>query len=282
MNSEKITIYIAAYNAEKTIMDSIKSINDQKIKFNEIIVIDDKSTDNTVRLIKNLKNIKLIENSINKGLSYCRNLAFKNTSNNIVASIDADVVLDNDWLKIMLDEIINKNRIICGGNMIEKFTDNKFNQWRAKYYSQNWGETSIDNPPFLFGCNTIQKKELWEKIGGYNENLKSNGEDIDYCLKLIDKGYSTFYCHNAKCYHLQNDSLTSLSNRVWRYHSFGYKIKEISFYRFLKLSVKQINFFIKRSIKDMINLNFNFLIINFRVLINFIYLEIKNILKRKK
>ena len=282
MNSEKITIYIAAYNAERTIMDSIKSINDQKIKFDEIIVIDDKSSDNTVSLIKNLKNIKLIENSVNKGLSYCRNLAFKNTSNNIVASIDSDVVLDNDWLKIMLNEIINKNRIICGGNMMEKFTDNKFNKWRAKYYSQNWGETSINNPPFLFGCNTIQKKELWEKIGGYNENLKSNGEDIDYCLRLKDKGYSTFYCHNAKCYHLQNDSLSSLSNRVWRYHSFGYKIKKISFYRFLKLSIKQINFFIKRSLKDMISLNFNFLIINFRVLINFIYLEIKNVLIRKK
>ena len=282
MNSEKITIYIAAYNAEKTIEHSIRSTYDQKVKFNEIIVIDDKSTDNTLKIIENFNNIKIIKNSKNMGLSYCRNLAFKNSSNNVVASIDADVVLNNDWLDIMLNEIHKKDRMICGGRMIEKFTNNKFNKWREKYYCQNWGQNNIDNPPFLFGCNTIQRRKLWEEVGGYDEKLLTNGEDIDYSNKIrsLNK-YKSYYSADAICYHLQQDDLNSLSNRVWRYHSFGYKIKKISFIRFLKLIIKQFKFFVKRSFQDIIYLRLNDIYINLIILVKFILLEFKNYLKYK-
>ena len=39
----------------------------------------------------------------------------------------------------------------------------------AKYYSQNWGNNLISNPPFLFGCKTILVKSVWEKVNGYDE-----------------------------------------------------------------------------------------------------------------
>ena len=87
------------------------------------------------------------------------------------------------------------------------------------------------------------------------------------------------YCSKALCEHLQEDNLDSLSKRVWRYHSFGYKIKKISFYRFIKLSIKQLNFFLKRTLKDLMKLKFNFITINFAILVKFIILEFKNYLK---
>ena len=80
----------------------------------------------------------------------------------------------------------------------------------------NWGDKNMQNPPFLFGCNTIQKKDVWNEVGGYDENFKTNGEDIDFCAKLRDKGFGTYYLSQAKCYHLQNDDSKSLSQRIWR------------------------------------------------------------------
>ena len=57
--------------------------------------------------------------------------------------------------------LIDKDdKALYGGKMIEKFTQNKFNSWRAKYYSQNWGPVDVNNPPFIFGCNSIQKKDI--------------------------------------------------------------------------------------------------------------------------
>ena len=61
--SYKVTIYIPAFNAEKTIEHSIKSIQYQSLSFDEIIVVDDNSSDNTCEIIKKFHNIKLIQNS---------------------------------------------------------------------------------------------------------------------------------------------------------------------------------------------------------------------------
>ena len=119
-------------------------------------------------------------------------------------------------------------------------------------------------------------------MGGYNEKLRSNGEDVDYCtrLKKLDN-HKLSYNNSAKCYHLQNDDLSSLSKRVWRYHSYGYKIKKPSIYRFMKLTIKQLKFFFIRIKDNILNLDSNFFLINLFVLINFIKLELKRTLEEK-
>jgi glycosyltransferase involved in cell wall biosynthesis len=272
----KASIFIPVYNAEKTITEVLDSIYSQSVPFDEIIVINDCSTDKTLNYLESFKNLKIFNNSENKGLSFCRNIGIKNSKNDVVASIDADVVLDKFWLEKVSFQL-KDNVAMCGGNLEEKYTNNIYNKWRSIYYKQNWGNQNIVNPAFLFGCNTIQKKTAWEKIKGYDESLKLNGEDIDYSFRLRKEGYDLFYCHEAKCLHLQNDDLKSLSSRVWRYHSFGYKIKKISYYRFIKLITKQFKFFAVRSAKALLNLNFRFILINFKILLYFIKFELKNV-----
>ena len=48
----------------------------------------------------------------------------------------------------MIQNFEQSENIICGEKMIEELIQNKFNAWRAKYYSQNWGDKSFENPPF--------------------------------------------------------------------------------------------------------------------------------------
>ena len=283
MNKEKVSIYIPAYNAENTIRESIESIFKQTLKFDEIIVIDDNSTDATNKIVKEYKNINLIKNETNKGLGYNRNLGIKNSSNNIIASIDADVVLNDVWLEVMIKYFDKNQNLMCGGKMSEKLIENKYNAWRAKYYSQNWGNKDIINPPFLYGCNTIQHKLIWETVNGYNSELFTNGEDIDYCNRIsLTQKFELRYCSQALSEHLQNDDINSLSNRIWRYHSFAYKIKNPSIFKTIKLSIKQLKFFLKRSISDLLKLDLKFIYINFMILINFIRLEHSYYRKNKK
>ena len=277
----KASIYIPAYNAEKTIQEVLKSVFNQSLPFDEVIVVNDYSKDNTLNCLKQFNDIKIINNKENKGLSYCRNIAIQNSKNDFVASIDADVVLDKYWFE-KISKHLNNDIVLVGGNLKEKYTDNIYNYWRSIYYKQNWGNTNIKNPSFVFGCNSIQNKLVWKKINGYDQELKSNGEDIDYSVRVRGEGLSTFYCHDAICFHLQNDDVEPLSSRVWRYHSYGYKIKKISYFRFAKLVLKQSNFFFKRSLKDLSNFDFKFVLINFVVLINFIKLEFLNVFKNKK
>ena len=282
MNKEKVSIYIPAYNAEKTIKYCIESVVNQSKKFDEIIVIDDKSTDNTLKILEEFSNINIIKNNTNMGLGYNRNLGMKISSNSIVASIDADVVLNTRWLEIMINNISKNHNTMFGGKMTEKLIENKFNAWRAKYYSQNWGKKFIFNPPFLYGCNTLLKKSAWKNVNGYDENLKTNGEDVDFINRIKShQNYQTIYQPDAKCYHLQDDDIESLTNRIWRYHSFGYKIKKPSFRKFLKLSIKQIRFFLIRFFKSLIKFDLINIKISFKVLIKFIKLEYKSLNTKK-
>ena len=129
--SEKISIYIPVFNAEKTIKQSINSIKEQSINVNEIIIIDDNSNDNTKEIIKKFSDIKIITNKSNMGLGYSRNLGMKESKNDIVGAIDADVVLDKYWLETLLKNLGKNNIVMCGGILIESI-DSRFNSWRAK------------------------------------------------------------------------------------------------------------------------------------------------------
>ena len=280
---KKISFYIPAYNAEKTIKDSITSIQNQSILPDEIILIDDCSTDKTVEIVKTqLSNIKIIINKKNMGLGYNRNLGIKESTNDIVAAIDADVILDKYWLEKLVPEIEKKNVFMCGGKMDEYLLKNKINVWRAKYYSQNWGNNLISNPPFLFGCNTILVKSVWEKVNGYDEKLKTNGEDINFIQKIkLETDVQIVYQPEAKCFHLQDDNIESLSKRVWRYHSFGYKIKEPSLKKLIKLSLKQTKFFFQRFLESLIKFDLGGIIISFKVFVNFVKFEYIFLNKKK-
>ena len=280
---KNISFYIPAYNAERTIKDSITSIQNQSILPDEIILIDDCSIDKTVEIVKSeFSNIKIIVNKQNMGLGYNRNLGIKESKNDIVAAIDADVILDKYWLEKLMPEIEKKNVSMCGGKMDEYLLNNNINLWRAKYYSQNWGNKLVYNPPFLFGCNTILIKSLWKRVKGYDEKFKTNGEDINFIQKIKSETDSQIiYQPEAKCFHLQDDNIESLSKRVWRYHSFGYKIKEPSLKKWIKLSIKQAKFFLQRFFKSLIKFDLDGIAISFKVFINFIKLEYIFLNKKK-
>ena len=103
---KNISFYIPAYNAEKTIKESITSIQNQSILVDEIILIDDCSKDKTVEIVRSeFSKIKIIINEENMGLGFNRNLAINEAKNDIVASIDSDVILDKYWVENLLSLI---------------------------------------------------------------------------------------------------------------------------------------------------------------------------------
>ena len=281
--NQKISVYVPVYNGENTIELCIKSLLIQSKVFDEIIVVNDASTDSTAEILKKFKGIKVINNKSNLGLSKSRNIAFNECKYDLVANVDSDIVLDEKWLEQILVKLKENEIVFIGGNTKEKYLNNIFNKWRNDYYKLSWGETDIINPPFIYGSNSIQFKSLWKEVKGYDESMKSAGDDVDYCnrIKQLNK-YKIFYKSDAISYHLQNDNLKSLANRVWRYHSSGYKIRKISLIRTLKLIVKQFKFFFQRSLKNILNFNFIYILINLYILGYFIFSEIKFLINYKK
>ncbi len=106
------SILIPCYNAENTILDTINSCLNQTYQNFEIIVVDDKSTDNSVNIIKSIKSdkIELIELEINKKVAYARNVAWNKAKGDYICFLDADDIWYSKKLEI-INKILSKNDI---------------------------------------------------------------------------------------------------------------------------------------------------------------------------
>ena len=225
-----VTIGITCFNAEKTIEKSIKSVLQQTLKPKEIIVINDCSTDKTLKLIKNFNQIKIINNKKNYGLAKSRNIALKYSKYNYLASIDSDVTCKKDWLEILFKTMKKKEIDLIGGKLIEKYVEGPANHWRSHYLKQNWVNKYKKNPQFIFGANSLLNKKKIKKLKiKYNEAFRTNGEDVNFSKELKSKNCNLYYEPQAICYHYQFDDTLSLSKRYWRYSFYGAGLKKLTF-----------------------------------------------------
>ena len=94
MSNDLISVIMSSFNSEKTIEDSIQSILNQDYKNIEFLIVDDGSTDNTLRIMKKLRDkderIKIIENTRNIGLTKSLNQLLRISNGRYIARQDSD------------------------------------------------------------------------------------------------------------------------------------------------------------------------------------------------
>lgn len=105
-SSHAVSIIMPTYNSEATVAESIKSVLAQTYQNWELIIVDDKSTDGTWKLIQSLasqhKNISVYQNEVNKGAGSSRNLAIEKAQGRFIAFLDSDDL----WAESKLTEQI--------------------------------------------------------------------------------------------------------------------------------------------------------------------------------
>ena len=96
----KISVVIPIYNGGKFLNQSLKTVQNQKFKDIEIIIIDDNSNDNSLEIIKryirNDKRIKLIKNKNNRRILFCKSFGALNSKGEYIFELDQDDKIIND------------------------------------------------------------------------------------------------------------------------------------------------------------------------------------------
>ena len=149
----KISIVIPVFNEEKFIIETLNNIQFQKKKFDlEIIVVDDKSTDNTLNLLKNNENLydKLIENESNLGKGNALKKGFQSSSGEIILIQDADNEYNPDQYEKLIEPFEKLNADFVLGS---RFRSEGYR--RVIYFSHE-----LANKFLTFICNLLLNKIL--------------------------------------------------------------------------------------------------------------------------
>lgn len=260
---KKVTVIIPCYNGEKFVAKCIESILNQTKAPNEILVIDDGSTDNSASIIEKY-NVRLIKHETNKGLAEARNTGMKNASSDILIFVDADTIADPKLIESLLEGYTNENVAGVGGQGIESSIQNMYDLWRKLHASQSSGDKVIKNTQLLWGLCSSFKRNVLIKLGGFDPFYETNGEDMDISIRIRKKGYRLAYMPNARVYHQRTDNFKTLCNMIYRWYYWGYIVKkrngEEPFKKWLFITFRNLR---TNTLSDLIHQkNFKLVLIN--------------------
>ncbi len=219
--NEKVSIIISAKNEELVISKTIESLEKQEYENFEIIVVNDGSTDNTGEIIENMskkyKNIKVLNvfgEDLPHGKAAAINRAFELVEGTVVLIIDADVILDKNYLKMVTKPFKNR-QIDYVQSGIRTYSRGNF---VSLLYDADYIMTNIFMAHFLkprsFGRGILIRKDKLEKILPLKTSIS---EDRQMSIKLDTIDAHGIYKADTFCYEEAPQSLKStwLQRKRW-------------------------------------------------------------------
>ena len=200
----EVSVVVPIYNAGKKLDKCIKSILNQTFKDFELILVNDGSTDNSIKICRKYElkdsRVKVIDKE-NEGSIATRNLGIKKSIGNYITFVDADDYISLDAIEKLykdvkemdLDIVVCNTYKVIGDRAIIKQSNN------SHYFSKNMiyegddikdklAEAYLHGHPFPASIHSkLYKKELLLNSGKYLDRIKFLGDDLYYNLEMFLK-----------------------------------------------------------------------------------------------
>lgn len=237
-----IGMVIVNYNDYETTKRLLDNVKDYKV-LKEIVVVDNKSTDNSLEELRKLKNkkITIIDSGENKGYSYalnvgCKYLIDKYKSLNIVIS-NSDIIIESELDIKDLNSYISTKNVIVGPTIIQ---GNDLNRgfkiptpWQdikqnivffgkkvlAKElsYPDNYYHKDISKVDTVSGCFFMISSKHLEDMGYFDENVFLYYEENIMGIKTKKLGKNIIVCNNVDVIHDHSVSIDKSLKRIKKY-----------------------------------------------------------------
>ena len=214
-----VSIIVPTYNRANLIHRAINSIKKQSFKQWECIIVDDRSTDNTIETVNNLiredRRFSIISNNRQKGAPGARNTGILSAHGEYVVLFDSDNVMHPNFLEEVYNAVKRDNVDVCGCHsiIIDEETGNRIGEFRWEGY----GDVHIGllkAKCYFDNSSTLIKRQKLLDIGLLDEICPSYQEwDTHICLSKISK-YTTIKKELIDYYRGGADTISKSNERA--------------------------------------------------------------------
>lgn len=211
-----ISIVIPNWNGKHFLAGCLDSLAKQTYAELEVIIVDNGSVDDSVKFIKsNYPKVRLLRFDHNRGFSPAVNEGIKESLGNFIALLNNDTVVDPQWMAELitalkadhtLGSVASKMLAYHNHTVLDGAGDGYRRgglPGRIGHREKDIGQ--FDSPRYVLGaCGgaALYRKEVFDRIGLFDEDYFAYLEDIDLALRAQSAGYKCLYVPTAIVYHL--------------------------------------------------------------------------------
>jgi glycosyltransferase involved in cell wall biosynthesis len=187
-----LTIVIPVYNEERYLKSCLEAVAGQTIKPDEVIVVDNNSTDSTAKIAKRFDFVKLIREP-KQGVSYSARRGFNGAKSDIIGRIDGDTILPPYWVERVKKDFAKEGVAATTGPV--SYYDMPFpktNYW-IDHMMRKYTFLLAPTNPFLYGSNMAVRRSVWLAVVPEICDETDIHEDIDLAIHLYKCKFKIIY-----------------------------------------------------------------------------------------
>lgn len=217
----KLSLIILSYNTKDLLLKCVRSVLKQykkQIGNNEfeVFVVDNASSDSSVQSLKNFKELKVIYNEENYGFSKGNNKGAKKAHGEVILFLNSDTEIKDQGFLGMVNFLLSNQKIgILGGKL--KNSDGTSQPSIGKFYTllnlslmmfggERFGllresPKKIKKTDWVSGACFMVKRNLFNKLLGFDEKFFMYIEDMELCYRAKKLGFDTYFFPNLNLIH---------------------------------------------------------------------------------
>jgi GT2 family glycosyltransferase/2-polyprenyl-3-methyl-5-hydroxy-6-metoxy-1,4-benzoquinol methylase len=230
LDDPKVAVVVLNWNGQRDTVECIESLRELEYKDYDIIVVDNGSTDDSVRAIRSIfPNVTLLETHKNLGYTGGNNAGIRHAIRvgaKYVFVLNNDTVVHRSILRKLIDasqarpdaglygpaiySYFEKDQLLTIGMISRLFCPFEFMEASLEGAAYQEVET-------LVGCGMLIKREVFERIGYFEESFFLCWEELDFCMRATEAGFRCLAVPDALMWHKVSASFGGTASPLLRY-----------------------------------------------------------------
>ena len=231
----QVSAYIPCYNGAATLAGAIEALKRQEPAVDELFVVDNGSTDESVRIAEEA-GVRVVRLGRCLGRGASRGRAMDEAKYPLVACCDSSVVLPPDFVASAARWFGDEKVAAVSGRISQEEARTAADRWRARHLFRTEKRTEVEESALFSTGGAVVRASAVKEAGGYDAGC-CRGEDAELGRRLLERGCKVIFDPKLIYWQRGSNSIGKVLERYWRWNRGRTPMSVLTYLRQTKYSV---------------------------------------------